>query len=303
MNTILNNKLISFILVSYNQEKYIEAALLSVLEQDYSNIEIIVSDDGSTDKTKDIIRSHHNDNFTFLDNKENKGLIENLNIAFSYAKGEYVVAMAGDDISLPHRTSTIVKYFDDHPDVYCIYSNTIDIDSDNKEIISSSCGLKYNKRNGKMTVNSHILNDLGVLGCSAAYKQCLVDEPLPLSVPSEDKILTLRALLKGEVGFIHEPLVKYRLGTGISNNTNQRSLSQYIKRVHNIIRTYNGYLKDKSISTQISNDDIANIDKVIKYNEIIISNIPFKFIRLILFKKISIREKIKSFYYLYIKRR
>ncbi|KJF78562.1 hypothetical protein UA45_05225 [Morganella morganii] len=55
MNSTYNDKLVSFVLISYNQEKYIEDALLSVLEQDYSNLEIIVSDDGSTDNTKNII--------------------------------------------------------------------------------------------------------------------------------------------------------------------------------------------------------------------------------------------------------
>lgn len=302
MNTILKDKLISFVLVSYNQEKYIEAALLSVLDQTYSNIEIIVSDDGSTDKTKDIIRLHHNDNFIFLDNKKNKGLIGNLNFAFRYIKGEYVVVMAGDDISLPHRTSTIVNYFDDNPDTYCIYSNTIDINSDGEEIALSSYGYKYYTRNGNMSINSHLLNDLGILGCSAAFRKSILEKPLPHFLPSEDKILTLRALINGDIGFINEKLVKYRLGTGISNNLNNRNNSEYIKIIKARILTIDGYILE-----------LNDITKMKKYILILEKQKKFLFSALTLienrkyglptfyfdFKNISFKDKVRFIYYRY----
>ncbi|MDH0353983.1 glycosyltransferase [Morganella sp. GD04133] len=302
MNSTYNNKLVSFVLISYNQEKYIEDALLSVLEQDYSNLEIIVSDDGSTDNTKNIIKRHHHNNFIFLDNQENKGLIGNLNHAFSYINGEYVVVMAGDDISLPHRTSTIVKYFDNNPDINCIYSNTLDINPDSEEIPLSAYGFKYYIRNKNMNIHSHLLNDLGILGCSAAFRKFLLEKPLPDFLPSEDKLLTLRALINGRIGFINEKLVKYRLGTGISNNLNKKESSEYLKLLKGRILTIDGYISELS--------NINNMEKYItllkrqrKFLESSLQILQDKRYRLpdfyFDFKNISFRDKLKFIYYRY----
>lgn len=297
------NILVSFILISYNQEKYIEDALLSVLNQNYKNLQIIVSDDASTDHTKSIISKYaSNHDFLFLNHKKNQGLIGNLNSAFSFAQGEIIVVMAGDDISETNRVTAIVDCFVQHPNVYCIYSNTKDIDLNGNELQNSSYGFKYHTRNGTMNLYKHLFNDLGILGCSAAYRKCLIEHPLPTFLPSEDKILTMRALMKGDIMFLHDKLVKYRLGSGISNNLNKKNQAEYKKIIQARIKTIDGYISELKIDAIYKNKisfliiQKAFLESVLDIFENKKNKLPSGFFDV---KNITIKDKLRFIFYRY----
>ncbi len=300
-----NKPLVSFILVSYNQESYIEEAINSIFNQSYENLQIIISDDGSTDRTKNIILEKiKNRDVIFLNNKENKGLIGNLNLAFSYVEGDIIIAMAGDDISMPNRVTAIVESFIQNPDVFCIYSNTIDIDKNSVEIPNSSYGLKYHRKNGEMTVEKHLKENLGILGCSAAFKRCLITSPLAHFLPSEDKVLTLRALLKGKILFIPEKLVKYRLGTGISNNLNKKNKFEYKKNLRARILTIDGYIlelnensifSEKIKELEIIKEFLTSALNIIELKKV---SLPVNFFNL---KSIKLKDKLRFLYYRFYK--
>ncbi|HGN1344073.1 TPA: glycosyltransferase [Pseudomonas aeruginosa] len=301
MSSEENKPLVSFILVSYNQENYIEEAINSVFNQSYENLQIIISDDGSIDHTKNIIlEKTKGRDVLFLNNTENKGLIGNLNLAFSYAEGDIIIAMAGDDISMPNRVTKIVESFIKNPDVFCIYSNTIDIDKDSVEIPNSSYGLKYHHKNGEMTVKRHLKENLGILGCSAAFKRCLVTSPLAHFLPSEDKVLTLRALMKGKILFIPEKLVKYRLGTGISNNLNKKNKFEYKKNLRARILTIDGYILELNKNSiflneikdlKIIKDFLTSALNIVETKRI---SLPKHFFNL---KSIDFKDKLRFLYY------
>ncbi|MBP6467763.1 MAG: glycosyltransferase [Fusobacteriaceae bacterium] len=302
----MNDTLVSFVLITYNQEKYIADALTSALSQNYSNLQIIVSDDASTDNTAKIIKSMMtNHNFLFIENKENKGLVGNLNHAFSFVKGEVIVVMAGDDISMPNRVNKIKDIFIRQPEISCVYSDTLDIDSNGNTIPNSSYGYKYYKRNGKITIDRHLMENLGILGCSAAFRKSLIQQPLPFFLPSEDKILTLRALLKGEIFFINEKLVKYRLGTGISNNLNKKNKLEYIKALKARVLTIDGYILElTNIDTSEYKVKIKKLRKIKSYLssslEIMENNklsLPKYFFSL---QSIKLKDKIRFLYYKFI---
>lgn len=293
-----NNILVSFIIVSYNQEEYISSALDSAFSQDYKNIQYIISDDGSTDKTPDIIKSFlENKKCIFLSNEINLGIVGNLNQAFSYAKGDIIIVMAGDDMSESNRVSTIVQYFNDSPNTFGLYSNTTDIDKFGNIVENSEYGDKYHARNGNMTVMNFLKHDLGMLGCSAAYRKEIIAQPLPSGLPSEDKYLTLKCLLNGNIKYINEKLVRYRLGTGISNNLGIRSKKEYIKLLHFKIRTLDG------IRSELS--DINHLAIVDNQREFIIKALQclenglhfFPFYNG--FHSVSQRDKIKYIFYRY----
>lgn len=90
--------LVSIIVPAYNVEQYIAVCLNSLLEQTYSNIEIIVINDGSTDNTFNILQEFQSkDSRILLYNQENKGLSETRNIGIQYASGEYVCFLDSDD--------------------------------------------------------------------------------------------------------------------------------------------------------------------------------------------------------------
>lgn len=99
-----NNILISVVMPVYNAEKYLDEAIQSILTQTYNNFEFIIINDGSTDKSLEIIEKYKNqDERIILISRENKGLIYSLNEGINKSKGKYIARMDADDISLPER--------------------------------------------------------------------------------------------------------------------------------------------------------------------------------------------------------
>lgn len=122
--------LVSVIISCYNHEQYIEECILSVLNQDYKNIELLVVDDGSSDKSVGVIsRLQEQYDFYFLAQK-NKGLTKTLNETIAKSTGEYIVPFGSDDVMLPHRISTQIDYIKDKPEVGICGGNIELIDSD-----------------------------------------------------------------------------------------------------------------------------------------------------------------------------
>ena len=113
-----NNPLISIITPTYNQEEFISDCIDSVLAQDYSNWELIIIDDGSTDSTEQIISKYQDKRIIYI-KQENEGiwnLNKNYNKALQKAKGEIIAILEGDDFWPPYKLSKQISAFKD-PDV------------------------------------------------------------------------------------------------------------------------------------------------------------------------------------------
>lgn len=100
----------------YNMAPYIEEAICSILTQTYSDFELLIIDDGSTDGTLDIIKKFDDKRIRAIAHTVNLGLIETLNQGIDLCTGEYIARMDGDDIALPHRFERQVNFMDDHQD-------------------------------------------------------------------------------------------------------------------------------------------------------------------------------------------
>jgi glycosyltransferase involved in cell wall biosynthesis len=100
---------VSVILPAYNCEKYIAQAIESVLQQTFTDLELIIINDGSIDKTESIILSFSDPRIIYLKNEINRGLIFTLNKAIEIAQGNYIARMDADDISLPARIGKAKK--------------------------------------------------------------------------------------------------------------------------------------------------------------------------------------------------
>ncbi|MDR0378929.1 MAG: glycosyltransferase [Candidatus Accumulibacter sp.] len=109
--------LVSVIISSYNHAPYVEASIFSVLKQSYSNIELLVIDDGSSDDSVARIQAlqvHHDFDFRA---QANKGLSRTLNEAIARAKGELIAPFGSDDVMCPDRIAIQVAYLRDKPEV------------------------------------------------------------------------------------------------------------------------------------------------------------------------------------------
>ena len=128
--------LISVILPTYNVEKYICEAIDSILNQSFSDFELIIVDDCSTDNTYSLCLEYASvdKRVKVFRNEENSKIEFSLNKALSLAKGYYVVRMDGDDISEPKRLEIMKGYLEDHPDIVLVGTSTITINAEGQEI-------------------------------------------------------------------------------------------------------------------------------------------------------------------------
>ena len=120
---INNPPKISVLLPVYNAEKYIEQAIQSILNQTFSDFELIIINDGSTDNSLDIIKTIIDRRIVIIDQK-NMGLITSLNNGIKISKGEFVARMDADDVALPHRFKEQLKLFSENVNLGLCGSST-----------------------------------------------------------------------------------------------------------------------------------------------------------------------------------
>ena len=135
--------LVSIMMLTYNQEEYVEASILSVLSQDYENFELIVSDDYSTDRTRDIIEKLYLEfpnKIKILFNERNLGITGNSNCALEKCEGDLIAFAYGDDLMLPSKISAQVEWFTLNPDgVLCGHDVEVFDSANNAVIYRTSC--------------------------------------------------------------------------------------------------------------------------------------------------------------------
>jgi len=196
---------VSVIIPAYNAEKYIREAIDSVLNQTFKDFEIVVINDGSTDKTPKILKSYGNK--IRWKSQENKGLAPAMNEGIKMAKGEYIAYIDADDICLLERFEIQVKYLDEHPDIGLVYSDFYQIDENNKILgkIKSqpfdNLFLLQNNYMGKSTVmhRRKCLDEVGLFD----------DENFRNY--DNDWEMWIRISEKFGIGYIDKLLIKYRL--------------------------------------------------------------------------------------------
>jgi glycosyltransferase involved in cell wall biosynthesis len=219
-----SNPLVSVIIFTYNQEQYIKQTLEGAFAQTYSPLEIIISDDCSTDANFEIIQQEVSKytgphNIILNRNQTNLGVGDHVNYALKLSKGDLIVMMGGDDVSFPERTATIFdEWISSDKSIMAFFSNVELIDQDGNH-------------KGKMfDVPPEYTEDIHdfirkaksfkfkseplcwLLGCSEAIDRRLLDcfDDIDNRVIQEDAVLAFRALLLGKIKYIDKILVKYR---------------------------------------------------------------------------------------------
>lgn len=111
------SKLVSVILPTHNDGKYIYESIESILCQSYTNLELIVIDDGSTDNTLEIVRSFQDNRMKVITNFSCLGIVDSLNKGIEIATGDLIARMDGDDISFPNRLEKEVQFLNANPNI------------------------------------------------------------------------------------------------------------------------------------------------------------------------------------------
>lgn len=219
--------LVTFALFAYNQTKYIQTAVAAALAQTYSPLEIIMSDDCSSDTTFDAMRdgvsSYSGPHVVVLRQQgANRGFASHVNDVMALASGELIIMAAGDDVSFSTRTAKIVSHWlaSGRPDG--IASDVVIIDSDGAPAPSALTWVAKHAHQAERLRRTERLEALAsgqklvLLGCSSAWSRALWNEfgPLDTDVVNEDAVFSFRAALSNGLAFVAEPLVYYRHHTG-----------------------------------------------------------------------------------------
>ena len=244
-------------MIAFNQSRFIEEAVAAALAQDYPNLQIILSDDNSTDDTyarmAAAVGRYAGPHSVVLNRSPGgRGILAHFYHALRHVDGELMVGAAGDDISLPHRVSTLVEHW---------RVNNADAIFSNFSIIEADGSLVLDQSPTPLRREQHYFPDLAIhpiLGVSAAYDCQALEGIVPPDFPvyAEDKFFFLMLGLRSrQISVIDDVLVKYRrhamalthrIDRSISIEEHERVSQTYAARVLEILEYFDRCVSEGS---------------------------------------------------------
>jgi glycosyltransferase involved in cell wall biosynthesis len=205
----MKNPKVSVIMSVYNGEKYLRQAIESILNQTFSDFEFIIVDDGSTDKTFEILEGYmkNDSRIKVIRNERNIGLTKSLNKAIKISQGDYIARMDADDVSLPERLEKQIELLKSNQNLGCVGCNALIIDDEGKPIKKvtlpkTNLNQYVQKRNcfihGTLTFPKYVIEEV------QGY-----DEKMKLA---QDYDLILRISKRYKLGLVDDFLYKLRIG-------------------------------------------------------------------------------------------
>ncbi len=216
-NRVSEQPLVSIGMPVYNAERYLTQALESVLGQDYSNFELVISDNSSRDRTEEICRhfAQRDSRIRYLRHAQNHGMPWNFARVVQEAKGEYFMWAAHDDLFHPSYIRKCLDKLSAHPEAVLCCTEINFIDADGLPHSDWSKKQYANIETLGMTVPQRIHELISRMGWFATYGVMRLENAkkisLGLSVFGYDVILIEEMLLLGDFVKVHEPLFSKRI--------------------------------------------------------------------------------------------
>lgn len=220
---------VSIIIPTYNCDQFLGRAIASALSQSYTDYEVLVVDDGSTDDTSNVVAQYGQKVRYF--HQSNRGVSAARNLALSYATGEFVAYLDADDMWYPEKLALQVAFLDVHQECGFVHAEVSVIDEDDKII-----HVYFNQETKRSVPHGVCLNDL-LRRCHIQTltvlerRQCLdragmFDERLPIA---QDYHHWIKVALHGfAIGYLSMPLAKYRWRRGSLMGNQRRLLADLV---------------------------------------------------------------------------
>lgn len=213
---------ISVVMPAYNAEKHIAEAIESILNQTFTDFELLIIDDASTDKTFEIAKDYadKDSRIKIIRNTENLNIGGSLNKGISEAKAEIIARMDADDISLPDRFQKQYDLLQSDPKIAVVGGDIIVLEEDWSTHIR-----KYESDSDKM--KKLLVRYMPFAHPATMYrKQPVVEAGMydPKKSPSEDMNLWIRLGAKYKFGSVPSPIFKYRMYSTSSSNKKLRKV-------------------------------------------------------------------------------
>lgn len=203
------NPQITVLMPAYNAEKYICEAIMSVLRQTYRNFELLIVNDGSTDRTQMIVEAFRDDRIILINKEKNEGVAAALNTGLIHARAGYIARFDADDICVPERLEKQLRFLQQNPE-HILVGSDVDYILDNGEFLFSF----------KCIAHTHedIMQKL-YFYTPFAHPAVMFKKEAVMNVGGyqenahnfEDYLLWINLAKSGRMQNLPEPLIKYRL--------------------------------------------------------------------------------------------
>lgn len=221
-NSILLLPLVSVIIPCFNRQNFIVDTVQSVLNQTWSNIELIVVDDGCTDGSRVLMESFGSA-VTIMEhpNRVNRGQSASINMGLAHCSGVYVAILDSDDLFMPDKLEKQVRFLEEHPNFGLVYSNGLFIDGEGNELYPRYWpGHRPPKDPGEVLRDCCFNVPSNSLVRRSLYEQVgYLDETLRAA---QDHDLAIRLAEVASVGYLDECLWCYRRHGGSISSTNTK---------------------------------------------------------------------------------
>lgn len=224
--------LVSIVMPAYNAEKYIAESVNSILSQTYKNFELLIADDCSSDRTKEILSSFNDLRISFHHNEINQGYLKTCNKLFSLCKGELITFQDADDSSVVDRIQKQVNEFLKDKELGICTSNSVMINSDGKKIMSRKWAIDYEKFRTDADYEA-LLCGATIMLKNDLLKEIGLYHEYFNRLGGEDYEWFFRAVCKGKGVHLNDELYSYRIHNSAVkvNNTSPRTVY-----IHDIIK-------------------------------------------------------------------
>jgi len=202
---------ITVLMPVYNGEKYLREAIDSILSQSHAHFEFLIVNDGSTDRSEEIIRSYDDPRIRLI-TRENGGVSAALNTGLQYASGEFIARMDADDISYPERLALQYAFMQKNPDCMLIGADVNYIDEEGTFLFHFQCPAHTDAR-----IKALIRRDCLFVHSTVFFRKDAVLSLGGYNIHAhnfEDHLLWVNLLQKGKACILNTPLVSYRFNPG-----------------------------------------------------------------------------------------
>lgn len=235
-----NIPLISVVMPVYNGAKFLHEAIDSILLQSFTDFEFIIINDGSTDKTEEIILSYNDSRIVYIKNEQNLRLIKTLNKAVDFARGRFIARMDADDISMPSRFQRQLAIFKSDNSIDIVNINAYTLSEDGKQFREQKASMTVSAEAARYLISlQNLICHPGVMvkaGLLKKYKY--IDDVSREHI--EDFDLWNRMLRDGCTCYtIDECLLYYR------NNTTSINRTQKDKQIERMFLLCEGFLQQR----------------------------------------------------------
>lgn len=217
---------VSVILPSYNRADWLEIAIKSILEQTFSDFELIIIDDASTDHSADVIRSFSDSRIKPVFKTQNEGYPTALQEAIQLAQGEFIARMDSDDISRPTRLEKQVNFLRDHKNVMVVGAHAQKFNAHSQDLGLIAYPEDHDELMLQLLTRDTCMVHPVVMFRASVFEDFNYDLT---KIPTEDYDLWARIGLKHKLANIQETLLDYRLHDGQESVTKIEQRNSVIK--------------------------------------------------------------------------